>query len=119
MSKSLPDTTLESILAKLGFSVRCMWQKRGAPEDGWSWLECIMVTGGPNDKPRDHEHAPIAMMIVQTFKGGGWSSYLANIENSIESAVREVMLAADADPMKHLAEIEAAIKAGTAFAATR
>jgi len=117
--KQHPDTTLESVLVKLGFDVRCMWQKAGAPEDGWAWLEMLSISGGPNDMPRGPGAAPHSMVIVQTFKDGGWDCYRGSHTNSTVETIRQVMLDTNADPMKRLAEIDVAIKEGTAFAKSR
>lgn len=108
--KQSPDTTLESVMVKLGFTVRCTWQKTGAAEDGWAWLECLCITGGPNDLRRERDAAPMAMVIVQTFKGGGWEVFRSGRTNSITDTIRDVMTAAGADPLNHLPEIVAALE---------
>lgn len=72
-----PDRTLEERCRAAGATVRCLWQMRGPKNTVIAWMECLQVGSG--------------VVIVQTFKGGGWEAYSSLPVNEIDATVADVL----------------------------
>lgn len=77
-----PDRTLEEELVKRGCQVRCMWQLPGPKGTMIAWMEGILV-----QTPSGHGD----VVIVQTFRTGGWSAFTANRSIDIPDTVEDVI----------------------------
>lgn len=76
-SDRFPDSTLEERCRAAGAEVRCCWQMKGPKDTAIAWMECLQIGSG--------------IVIVQTYKGGGWEAYSALPVNEIEATVADVL----------------------------
>jgi hypothetical protein len=82
MAKQYPDRTLEKALRQRGFDVVCHWQMKGPPNTMIAWMEYLFASNGEVG----------GGMIVQTFKEGGWSVYVAPThKNDTETTIDAVI----------------------------
>lgn len=80
--KVYPDRTLEEELVKRGCQVRCMWQTPGPRGTLIAWMEGILV---------QPEGGKGGVVIVQTYRNGGWDAYTSNKSIEIEATVADVI----------------------------
>jgi hypothetical protein len=71
-----PDGTLESCLRAQGITVTCCWQMKGPKHTDIAWLECLAVGK--------------SIVIVETFKTGGWNALTPNDSTLITETVDDV-----------------------------
>jgi hypothetical protein len=74
-----PDRTLETRVREAGARVAVMWQMRGPKDTGVAWLECFQI-GERGD-----------LVIVETFKHGGWNAFSAPHSNSVNATVADTL----------------------------
>ena len=74
-----PNRTVEDFARAAGANVRVMWQMPGPNDTGVAWLECLMV-GDRGD-----------MVIIETFKHGGWNAFTAPHSNRVDDTLIDVM----------------------------
>lgn len=75
--KVFPNQALEKRLIAEGVAVVCMWQLRGPENTGVAWLECLMA---------NH-----VMLIVETYRDGGWEVFTAAQSVDVDLTVAEVL----------------------------
>jgi hypothetical protein len=79
--KVYPDRTLETELVRHGCQVRCLWQIPGPKGTMVAWMEGILVQAEKGG----------AVIIVQTFRDGGWEAFTANKDTDIQATVQDVL----------------------------
>lgn len=75
-SKLYPDHTLENGLRDRGVSCRCLWEMKGPPSTHVAWIVAYLVEA--------------RVVLVQTFKDGGWDVFLPSKEGKVEACVDQV-----------------------------
>lgn len=80
--KVYPDRTLETELVRRGCQVRCLWQLPGPRGTMIAWIEGILVN--PPETPGN-------VVMVQTFKQGGWTAYTSNNSLEVEAMIQDVI----------------------------
>lgn len=71
-----PDRTLSHMAISAGAKVRCLWEERGPKDTGVAWMECMLINDG--------------IVIVETFKGGGWQVFLGATTLRVDDTLVEV-----------------------------
>ena len=82
MTDRFPDQALERALRSKGYAIRCNWQIKGPKDTGIAWMECLTLGGVGST----------GIVIVQTYKGGGWEAYIpASNRNDIDATINGVI----------------------------
>lgn len=83
---SPPSSILSLRLREKGFSVQRCWRVKGPENTEVTWMEAFLV--------HESMDRPGAIVIVQTFKDGGWNAYVpATKRNTVEATVEAVAAA--------------------------
>ena len=77
-----PDRHLEEELIRRGCQVRCLWQSPGPKGTMIAWLEGILV---------QPEGGKGGVVIVQTFRDGGWDAFTSTKSVMIEDTIMDVI----------------------------
>lgn len=72
-----PNTVLEKALRERGVDCRCLWEHRGPKNTFIAWIVAYLVNG--------------RVVMVQTYKEGGWDAFTPNSENDVEATIKDVM----------------------------
>lgn len=76
-----PDNTLEKALREKGFTVQCMWQRKGVKNTMIAWQECLLV-----DR---------VLFIVQTYtENAGWDVFIQSGKRGTDETIDQVARAA-------------------------
>jgi hypothetical protein len=77
MTKIYPDHTLENELRERGIWAKCLWEMRGPKDTDIAWMVAYAIAG--------------SVVIVQTYKSGGWQVYLPSQSIRTDETVGEVI----------------------------
>lgn len=76
MTKVYPDHTLENAIRDRGVECRCLWELEGPKHGGIAWIVAYRING--------------RVVLVQTFRLGGWDAYTGAATNKISDTVADV-----------------------------
>lgn len=77
MTKVYPDHTLENALRERGINVMCFWEVPGPKNTSIEWMVSYGVNG--------------AVVLVQTYKDGGWEAYTHSKSNKVDDTIADVL----------------------------
>lgn len=76
-----PDNTLEKMAVAAGAQVHCLWQQPGPKNTSIAWIECLAIDQ--------------TIVIVETFKLGGWLPLVAVNKGRVDDTVAAVLNACE------------------------
>lgn len=77
MAKTNPDRTVENAARAAGADVSVMWIIPGPPHTQVACIECLIINKG--------------MVLVETFRDGGWNAFTSRLGNDRDQAVADVL----------------------------